>query len=199
VRLCWVLCCVLCCCVVDVCDGFREGFTPIHFAASNVQTLAQVLQARSPQPNVNSLTTGGIAPIHCAASASVDCVRLLLQHQASVGVVDKLGQNPLHYAALDGKGDCIYVLVQAMGVTTGAFINQKEHMVLLFLFFRFLSFFFFFSSSSSSSPLCLLSSSPLLSSPLFPSLSFDYPCTGGQHPVALGRAEWPAGCGGKDQ
>lgn len=106
----------------------REGFTPIHFASTHVQTLAQVLQARSPQPNVNIVTSGGIAPIHCAAGASVDCVRLLLQSQAAVGVVDKLGQNPLHYAAIDGKADCIYVIVQAMGVTTGTFVNQKDVM-----------------------------------------------------------------------
>ena len=91
--------------------------TVLHTAAvkNNSSLLSLLIQCSGHQAPriVNIKDRAGRTPLHLASSASVDCVRVLLEAGAGVNVADKKGgQTPLILAAQSGRFDIVELLIQ---------------------------------------------------------------------------------------
>lgn len=63
-------------------------------------------------PGANIQDSAGCSALHYAAvNGHSDCVRLLLQHEASPNLPDSGGSTPLHLAAFNGHQEIVLLLL----------------------------------------------------------------------------------------
>ena len=43
---------------------------------------------------------------------NAECIKLLIHHEADIHAIDNEGEQPIHYAAAEGQGDIIALLVK---------------------------------------------------------------------------------------
>jgi len=80
------------------------GLTALHFAAEHESNVEVVKVLISMGANVNFKGSGGIAPLHLAATyGNVEIAKILISNGADVNVKEDNGMTPLHIAALAGK------------------------------------------------------------------------------------------------
>lgn len=79
------------------------GLTPLHYAAlRNKPEVMDVLLKNGAYPN--AVTNENISPLsHSASTGSEECVKMLLEAQADVGIISKEGKTAMHYMA-DNEG-----------------------------------------------------------------------------------------------
>lgn len=89
----------------------KEGFTPLHSAASHGYVeIAKLLLANG--ADVNARINKGDAPMHYAAwHGRKEIVQLLLLNKADINIRDGIGRTPLYDAAANGQIDVIAVLL----------------------------------------------------------------------------------------
>eukprot|EP01135_Chromosphaera_perkinsii_P002755 Nk52_evm123s226 gene=Nk52_evmTU123s226 len=105
-----------------------DSFNVMHITAANgchkvlkwlIQKHPKLMQSRS---------QGGWLPIHCTASnGHIDCLRLLLDGGSPVNEVDFKNQTPLHLAALSGRKDCVFELLNRKAILHDSvqFLNRS--------------------------------------------------------------------------
>jgi ankyrin repeat protein len=103
----------------------RYGITPIALACENGS--APVVE-RLVKAGVSANTTGplGETALHlCARTGKPEAVRALLAHGATVDTIENWrGQTPLMWAAAEGHGDAMKVLIEA-----GADVNARSSII----------------------------------------------------------------------
>ena len=93
-----------------------DGATPLHWAAraGTPETIRLLLEAGAQIDALQGYeTTDGEAPLHTAAWANFKAVTVLLNAGADIGVRDKHGATPLHYASLNGNLEAQEALLQS--------------------------------------------------------------------------------------
>ncbi|KAE8888191.1 hypothetical protein PF005_g21496 [Phytophthora fragariae] len=102
--------------LVDVNFVDIDGCTALYYAAANGHAdVLQVLLSFGGDPNIVSIRR---SPLHCAVEwHRVECVKLLLQHGASLDATDKDGLTPAKVAAQKGFNDLVALLEAGHGAT----------------------------------------------------------------------------------
>ncbi|MEE6465994.1 hypothetical protein FKM82_006784 [Ascaphus truei] len=90
-------------------------FSPLHCAVINDnEGAAEMLIDTLGTSIVNSVDSKGRTPLHAAAFTDhVECLQLLLSHNAQVNAVDSSGKTPLMMAAENGQTNAVEVLVSS--------------------------------------------------------------------------------------
>ncbi|XP_030061393.1 serine/threonine-protein phosphatase 6 regulatory ankyrin repeat subunit A [Microcaecilia unicolor] len=95
----------------------KEGnaFSPLHCAVINDnEGAAEMLIDTLGTSIVNSIDSKGRTPLHAAAFTDhVECLQLLLSHNAQVNAIDSFGKTPLMMAAENGQTNAVEVLVSS--------------------------------------------------------------------------------------
>ncbi|NWU69425.1 ANR28 phosphatase, partial [Pterocles burchelli] len=92
-----------------------NSFSPLHCAVINDnEGAAEMLIDTLGAGIVNSTDSKGRTPLHAAAFTDhVECLQLLLSHNAQVNAVDSSGKTPLMMAAENGQTNTVEVLVSS--------------------------------------------------------------------------------------
>lgn len=103
----------------DLNEGDDHGFTPLHWACREGQTVIfQLLIARGAR--VSARNDGGDTPLHLAcAHANKDIVHALIQNKANCNLMNEHGNTPLHYACFWNSEPIAVELV-----SKGALVHQ---------------------------------------------------------------------------
>lgn len=92
-----------------------NSFSPLHCAVINDnEGAAEMLIDTLGTSIVNAVDSKGRTPLHAAAFTDhVECLQLLLSHNAQVNAVDSSGKTPLMMAAENGQTNAVEVLVSS--------------------------------------------------------------------------------------
>ncbi|MEG9862589.1 MAG: ankyrin repeat domain-containing protein [Parvularculales bacterium] len=89
----------------------KNGWTPLHLAAGNSQSVAAVEVLLDHGVNMEARGLGGGTPLHWAAyQGTAPVVELLLVHGADIEALDESGETPLHSASGSGWNDRLSVV-----------------------------------------------------------------------------------------
>ncbi len=112
----------------------------LHFAAHSPSTDGLRFLLRQCPKSINCRTAEGQTPMHIAAMVgNIEAAQILVDEGAEVGIQDRHGCTPLHYAVETGKRELVLVLLQGgspqiadkFGITPElfAFMEQKPEIV----------------------------------------------------------------------
>jgi ankyrin repeat protein len=109
---------------VSVNVRYKDGTTPLHYAACysvNVESLKYLV---SQGAEVNVKSNDGTTPLHYAAgnNANVKILEYLVTHGAEINVENNNGTTPLHYAA----GDNANIEILKYLISQGADVNARN-------------------------------------------------------------------------
>ncbi|KTG33482.1 hypothetical protein cypCar_00041820 [Cyprinus carpio] len=92
-----------------------NSFSPLHCAVMNDnESAAEMLIETLGPAIVNATDSQSRTPLHAAAYTDhVECLQLLLAHNAQVNAIDMLGKTPLMMAAENGQTNAVEVLVSS--------------------------------------------------------------------------------------
>jgi ankyrin repeat protein len=97
-------------------DGY--GKLPLHFVGSQTSLESVRLLAEASPASVRAVTKSGRTPLHTAIinEAQLDVVKFLVEHSGDaslLGIADRDGCLPMHYAAKRGSLELVKILVEA--------------------------------------------------------------------------------------
>eukprot|EP00002_Diphylleia_rotans_P007386 TRINITY_DN1692_c0_g1_i1.p1 TRINITY_DN1692_c0_g1~~TRINITY_DN1692_c0_g1_i1.p1 ORF type:complete len:1685 (-),score=327.32 TRINITY_DN1692_c0_g1_i1:603-5657(-) len=90
-----------------------DGFYVSHLAAGNGQ--ASILRILKEEPYRSLMLikdAQGASVLHHAASASCECVEIVLSYDSNINARDRLGETPLHKAVIAGRLDVVIIFVK---------------------------------------------------------------------------------------
>ncbi|XP_060075163.1 E3 ubiquitin-protein ligase MIB2-like [Ylistrum balloti] len=111
--------------IVDV--QKTDGHAALHIAAINNHSEIANLLILKGKATVDIRNKNNLTPLHLAAHQGyLETAQTLLQHGASVTVIDKDGDTPLHMALLGHRGDAMDPLLQLFGLSMQVSVQEDN-------------------------------------------------------------------------